>query len=418
MNQYFPPDRSHGSDLKVELDWSNYATKTDLKNVTHVDVSSFAIKTNLASLKTEVDKFDIGKLVPIPNDLAKLSNVVKIEVVKKTEYNSLKTKINDIDTTDFVKKTKYEKDGSDKIIKIDKKVSDVSDFIKKTDFNAKVTEIVGKIPSISGLATNSELTAVENKILDVSGLVKQTNLDTELKKISDRFASNKSRHLQIGNELKKLQKFDAAYFRGKNYFDGNDGAQNTLVFQTTQKHFKLSNKNQTDEWKSKGLSNRYLSVVGTLGSMVLSKPIKPMHVIFKRKGTLVQNDNYIIAGGPVVNICFVYNISPKTINSNFVFRDCLFGAIKITNTTNSDTDKWQYSGYGVGFENGVGSKNSELIKYPMCLDLSKDYNTNAQHKKTAGLFGNIYDFSVSYDATAVDNILHIHKYLMRKNGLV
>ena len=62
-------------------------------------------------------------------------------------------------------------------------------------------------------------------------------------------------------------------------------------------------------------------------------------IIFKGKGTLVQNDNDIIAGGPIVNICIVYKTSPKTINSNFVFKNCLFGAIKITNTTNSDTDK-------------------------------------------------------------------------------
>ena len=71
----------------MELDRSSYATKTDLKNVTHVDVSSFASKTNLASLKTEEDKLDIAKLTPVPpNDLAKLSNVVKDYVVKKTEY--------------------------------------------------------------------------------------------------------------------------------------------------------------------------------------------------------------------------------------------------------------------------------------------------------------------------------------------
>ena len=121
-----------------------------------------------------------------------------------------------------------------------------------------------------------------------------------------------------------------------------------------QKYFKLSNKNQTDKWKSKGLSNQYLFVVGTLGNVVLSKPIKPMHVIFKRKGILVQNDDDIIAGGPTVNIYIVYKTSPKTINYNFIFRDCLFGGIRITNTTNSDTDKWQYSGYGVGF-NSTGS---------------------------------------------------------------
>ena len=244
-----------------------------------------------------------------------------------------------------------------------------------------------------------------------------------------------------------------------------------------QKYYKLSNKNQIDEWKSKGFSNQYFNVVGTLGSVVLSEPIKPMHVIFKRKSALVQNDNDTITGGPIVNIYIVYKIFPKTINSNIVFKDCLFGAIKITNTTNSDTDKWQYSFYGVGFDststfthpdggngknviifgadlsnsghstnktqpilvlgnglikniydttsyaekmyspnftvdskifcfslhyNGDNSylfvnnkeftkfktKNSELTKYPICLgDLSKDYNPNAQYKKSTGLHG-------------------------------
>ena len=129
MRQYFPPYKSSGGDIKVELDLSNYATKTDLKNVTHVDVSSFPSKTNLASLKTEVDKIDADKLKTVPVDLAKLSNVVKSDVVKKTEYNNLKTKVDSIDTTNFVLKTKYEKDGSDfedKISKIDKNFPDVS----------------------------------------------------------------------------------------------------------------------------------------------------------------------------------------------------------------------------------------------------------------------------------------------------
>ena len=177
MSQYFSPYRSSGRNIKVELDLSNYATKTELKNVTHVDVSSFASKTNLASLKTEVDKLDIAKLVPVSNDLAKLSNVVKNDV-KKTEYDKLVTKVNGIDTTNFVLKTKYEKDGSnfeDKINKIDKKIPDVSDLVKKTDFNSKITEVDGKIPSITGLATSSALTTVENKIPDVNNLVKKTD---------------------------------------------------------------------------------------------------------------------------------------------------------------------------------------------------------------------------------------------------
>ena len=174
MSQYFPPYRSHGGDIKVEVDLNNYATKTDLKNVALVDVSSFASKTNLASLKTQVDEIDVGKLRTVPVNLAKLSNV-KIDVVKKIEYNSLKTKVDSIDTANFLLKTKYEKVGSDiedKISKIGKKIPDVSDSVKKTDFNAKVAEIEGKIPSISGLAT--ALTAVENKIPDVSSLVKKT----------------------------------------------------------------------------------------------------------------------------------------------------------------------------------------------------------------------------------------------------
>ena len=117
-----------------------------------------------------------------------------------------------------------------------------------------------------------------------------------------------------------------------------------------QKHFKLINENQIDKWKSKELSNQYLSTFGTIGDVILSKPIKPMHVIFKGKGTLVQDENYVISGGPIINIYIACKTSPKAINSNFVFRDCLFGAIKITNTINSDTDKWQYSGYGTGFD--------------------------------------------------------------------
>ena len=84
MSQYFPPYRSFGGNIKVELDLSSYETKTGLKIVTHVDVSSFALKSNLASLKTEVEKLDIDKLVPVPTELSKLSDVVKNGVVKKT----------------------------------------------------------------------------------------------------------------------------------------------------------------------------------------------------------------------------------------------------------------------------------------------------------------------------------------------
>ena len=273
-----------------------------LKIVSHVDFSSFALRSNLASLKTEVGKLDINKLTPVPDNLAKLSNVVKSDVVKKTEYDELVTKVNGIDTTNFVSKTKYEKDRSDfedKISKIDKKIPDVSGLVKKKkNFNTKATEIEDKIPSITSLGTNSELTAIENGIPDFNGLIKKTDYDTKItaieKKItnhdhdkyitipefnttaastfnarfaaqtdlikkpefdanlmgiSDRVTKNKTKHLLVENGLKKLKTLDLSYFGGKNYFEGNDGARNALVFQTMQKHFNLSNVNQIRKWK-------------------------------------------------------------------------------------------------------------------------------------------------------------------------
>ena len=84
MSQYFRKSfRSFGRNINVKIDFSNYATKNDLKNVTHVDTLSFALKTNVANLKTEVDKLDIDKLAPVPVDLSKLSDVVKNDVVQK-----------------------------------------------------------------------------------------------------------------------------------------------------------------------------------------------------------------------------------------------------------------------------------------------------------------------------------------------
>ena len=97
----------------MKVDLSNYATKNDLKNVTHVDTSSFALKTNLGSLKTEVHKLHIDKLLPVFVDLSKLSDVVKNDVVKKTVYYKLAAKVNNIDTNDFVLKTKYQIDKAE-----------------------------------------------------------------------------------------------------------------------------------------------------------------------------------------------------------------------------------------------------------------------------------------------------------------
>ena len=106
MSRYFPkPYESFGRDINVKIDLSNSATKDDIKNITHIDTSSFVLKTNVANLETKVDKLDIDKLKPVPIDLGKLSDVVKNDVVKKTDYNKLVTKVDNIDTSGLVKRT-------------------------------------------------------------------------------------------------------------------------------------------------------------------------------------------------------------------------------------------------------------------------------------------------------------------------
>ena len=125
---YYPPYKSSSNNIKVELDFSNYATKDDVKNVTHVDVSSYATKTNLAALKTVVDKIDTDKLKIVPDDLAKLDNVVKNEVVQKTDFNA----------DNYVMRTKFSTDTNsldDKIDKVDKKIPDVSGLATKSSVN-------------------------------------------------------------------------------------------------------------------------------------------------------------------------------------------------------------------------------------------------------------------------------------------
>ena len=112
MSQHFPKSYEL-FDINVNVDLSNYATKADIKNISHIDTSNFALKSNLASLKTEVDKLDINKLVPVPVDLSKLSDVLKNDVVKKTVYDKLVAKVNSIDTSAFVLKTKYDTDKTE-----------------------------------------------------------------------------------------------------------------------------------------------------------------------------------------------------------------------------------------------------------------------------------------------------------------
>ena len=139
---YYPPYKSSSNNVKVELDSTNYATKNDLKNITDVDVSSFASKTNLAVLKTEVDKIDVDKLKTTPVDLAKLTNAIESDVVQKTDYN---TKVTSIEAQ-IAGLTKNTVDNLADITKL--KAIDTNSFVTRTKFSANTNALDDKIDRV------------------------------------------------------------------------------------------------------------------------------------------------------------------------------------------------------------------------------------------------------------------------------
>ena len=233
MSQYFPPYNNSSENIKVELDVTNYATKDDVKNIIHVELSSYATKTNLAALKTEVEKIDVDKLKTVPVDLAKLSNVVNNDVVKKTDYNTKVTSIENqiagvnkntldnlggitklkaVDTSNFVLKSTLASDVTtleNKIDTVDKKIPVISGLATKTfltsylqtaTFNSKVTEVENKIKSADIIAKSANTKA--NTIRsDLTGYAKKADVATDIISIKNNYATNASLSSQL-NDLK------------------------------------------------------------------------------------------------------------------------------------------------------------------------------------------------------------------------
>ena len=220
---YYPPYRSSRNNIKVELDLANYATKDDVKNITHVDVSSFASKTNSAALKTEVDKIDSDKLKTTPADLAKLTNAIENDVVKKTDYNAKVTsieaqitgltkntvdnlnnitKLKAVDTNNFVNRTKFSADTNsldDKIDGVEKKTdisglatkTSLNDYLKTSTFNSKVTEVENKIKDIDIIAKSANTKA--NTIRsNLTVYAKNDQVATDITTIKNDYNSNAS----------------------------------------------------------------------------------------------------------------------------------------------------------------------------------------------------------------------------------
>ena len=151
---------------------------------------------------------------------------------------------------------------------------------------------------------------------------------------------NNTKYLLVENKLKKLQKFNAAYFRGKSHFE-EDGTQNYLVFQPMYRYFKkivdVVSGNYIDFWKSKGLSDERLDAITASKTRV------------EFNGSCLKQDKFTHNHGTIVNICTVYEISKNyNIRSYPTLENCLFGAVSLTK--NADIDQYKYYGYGIGFD--------------------------------------------------------------------
>ena len=323
-----------------------------------------------------------------------MSNVVKNDAVKKTTYNTLKNKVDAIDTSVFVTRTKFTTDINaldDKIDKVEKKIPDISGLATKSSVTHLITEqedyidkvkkipdisglaskteltaVENKIPDVSGLATASALTAVENKIPDITSLITKTYFDAKLKNISDRVTNNKSKDLLRDNELKKVKtlvgssakiKFDELR-KNKNSF--NRGffyylQQSYLVYECKMGSFNFTSK-KIVKWKSTGIFN-YLdhsSMKGIEDTKTKQPELKDdgkMHVYLQ--GNHFQQNNVIIPNNNnVINIYVVYKLDPRssTRNTDYTIQNALFGAMKIT--INTDSSKNNYTGYRLCFDQG------------------------------------------------------------------
>ena len=317
MSTYYLPYKSSSNNIKVELDLDNYATKTDLKNVTHVDVSNIASKTNLAALKTEVDKIDVDKLKRAPTDLAKLTNAVENDLAKKTDYNTKvtsieaqiagltkntvdnladMTKLKAIDTNSLVLKTKLASDVTTLENKIDtvyKKIPDISGLATKTSltsylqtatFNSKVTEVENKIKATDIIAKSAntkannirsdltyyakkadvatDITAIKNDYVTNTSLTSQLNnlksqhIATEVTGIDNKTKKNASDILALENKLQQKEDTINENERGLSIFRGFFFylKQNHLVYECKVDSFTFNNK-KILKWKSTGIFN-------------------------------------------------------------------------------------------------------------------------------------------------------------------
>ena len=413
MNTYYPPYKSASSNIKVELDLTNYATKAELKNITHTYVSSFASKTNFAALKTEVDKIDVDKLKTVPGDLVKLSHVAKNEIVKKTDFS----------VDDYVKKTKFSGDIislNDKIDKAEKKIPDVSsletkrnvttlvknldnridslkikEYAKKTilnnymltsDFNTKSTELENKIKYADIIAKSAvtkpnsiksnlndyakktdvanDITTIKNDYVSNASLtsrltdLKSQHIASEVKTIDDKTKKIASDILGLESRLKQKEDIFDEVQRENSLTSGRDYYRDKmyLLYECKSFSFKYTS-GKINLWKSTGLNNysrdSNMDVV-SIETTSLPPLIDNGRMSVRLEDAYFKQMRLLRPNNDnIINIYIVYLIDPisNSRNTDYTVQNALFGGVKITKNA-IDTSKHKYEGYGICFDEG------------------------------------------------------------------
>ena len=366
--------------------------------------SSFASKTNLSALKTEVDKIDVDKLKTVPDDLAKLSNVVKNEVVKKTDFSA----------DDYVKKTKFSGDINsldDKIDTVEKKIPDVSsletkrnvttliknldnridglkikEYAKKAilsnymltnDFNTKSTELENEIKDAvtkantvkSGLNDYAKKTVVANDITTIKNDyvsnaslasrlndLKSQHIATEVKTIDDKTEKNANDILGFESRLKQKEDIVHEVQRENALTSGRDYYLHKmyLLYECKDFSFKYTN-NKINLWKSNGI-NDYTSNSGmdavSIGTTDLPSLVDNGRMSVKLAGASFKQRKLVRPyNNNVINIDIVYKIKPIFRLGDYTVQNALFGGVKITKNA-TDISKHKYEGYGICFDEG------------------------------------------------------------------
>ena len=344
MNAYYPPYRNSSNNVKVKLDLTNYASKTDLKNITHVDVSSFASKTNLAALKTKVDQIDADKLKTTTADLAKLTNAIENDVVKKTDYNTKVTSIEaqiagviKIKAANVIAKSANTKANTIR--------SNLTAYATKADVATDITAIK------NNNVTNANLSSQLNDL-------KSQHIATEVTGIDNKTKKNASDILALENKLTQKEDTINENERGLSFNRG-------LFFYTDQSYLKYEckagsfgfalNSKNISEWKSTGIYNH--SSKSSMNVVANTKTDLPNYKNDGRMHVHLNGNHFqqIVAGIPnnnnVINIYCVYKLDPiaSTRDSSYTIQDALFGAMQITKNA-TDYDKNNYKRYGICFD--------------------------------------------------------------------